>query len=322
MTSVVCVLHGHPPIPRWLSEVGRFAALYVTVNDPDAGESESPPLEAIMTRNPVPRGFAENVNTALLKAFQDEACDIACVVNFDLDMQYEAIFELESGLEADPALGALAAVLVAPDGSPTFSVGTLPTPLKEFLRASGLRSGPLFRLQRLVLRHWPGWAARNAAPTSHSRSLGAEEYIPWSCIAVRRQAWEQTGPLDERFPLYGEDIDWSLRCHQAGWRLGLHDCGRVVHSERATRGERADTLYEYSHLALHRKWGWSATLRWQEYGLRLRRCWFVKRLAPPLDWSLLTVLDRGRYSTASPDCMTEVIRDGDSRLRGSEEDGR
>jgi GT2 family glycosyltransferase len=38
---------------------------------------------------------------------------------------------------------------------------------------------------------------------------------------VRREALQEVGPLDPRFFMYGEDIDWSYRFHLKGWRVVL-----------------------------------------------------------------------------------------------------
>ncbi len=288
MTNVVCILHGGCPVPGWLEKVSHSGRLYLTLNDPGQHAYDRIPAAASVTRNPLPRGFAENVNAALHRVFVDDDQETACVVNFDLEMDHNVLFSLAGALVAHPELGAVAAALRDPGDAPTFSVGTRPTPLKEFLRASGLRSEPLLAVQRQILRWTHGWSDRNRAPFGELRLLSADQYLPWTCLALRRRAWVDVGPLDERFPLYGEDIDWGLRCHQTGWRLGLRDCGPVVHFGRATRGRRADALYEVSHRELHRKWGWDSSLRWQQHGLRWRGRWPIRPLTAPLDWSLLT----------------------------------
>jgi GT2 family glycosyltransferase len=46
---------------------------------------------------------------------------------------------------------------------------------------------------------------------------------------VRREALEQVGPLDDRFFMYGEDIDWSKRFHAAGWRVVFYPEAEAVH---------------------------------------------------------------------------------------------
>jgi GT2 family glycosyltransferase len=273
---------------------GHGDRLHLTLNDPGEQEYRNLPDAASVTRNATPLGFAENANNALRRLFSDHQRDIACVVNFDVDGRQETLLELTSALRGDARLAAVGAVLSGPDGAATFSVGTVPTPAKEYLRAAGLRSGRALRLQRSVLRRTARWAARNARPPSGVRVLEANEYLPWTCLAVRREAWESIGQLDERFPLYAEDIDWSLRCRQAGWGLAVADCGPVTHHERATRGPRADALFEYSHRELHRKWDWPANAAWQRRGLATRRCWPLRRIVPPLDWPLLASTDETR----------------------------
>ncbi len=292
--NVVCVMHGGFPIPRWLSRIATAGRLYLTLNDTEDHEYAEIPPGCILTTNREPLGFAQNVNAALEKVFGENPQSFACVVNFDLEMPSDALGALLSVIAADDRLGAVAARLYGRDGSPVFSAGTRPTPLREFLRAAGLRSGPSFDLQRAVIRHTRGWTARNAVPEKGARVLATGEYLPWTCLVVREAAWSAVGCLDERFPMYGEDIDWSFRCHESDWLLGLADCGRVVHFERATRSPRTDVLYEYSHLELHRKWGWDANLRWHRRGLEVRHRWPLDALTATLDWELLMSLEQAR----------------------------
>ena len=46
---------------------------------------------------------------------------------------------------------------------------------------------------------------------------------------VRREALDHVGLLDERFFMYGEDIDWSKRFHGAGWRVVFYPEAEAVH---------------------------------------------------------------------------------------------
>ena len=50
---------------------------------------------------------------------------------------------------------------------------------------------------------------------------------------VRRQALEHVGGLDGRFFMYGEDMDWSYRFHDAGWRNEFCAETVAVHYEGA-----------------------------------------------------------------------------------------
>lgn len=53
-------------------------------------------------------------------------------------------------------------------------------------------------------------------------------------LAVRREAVEEVGMLDEDFFFYGEDTDWCLRFGKAGWRLLFVNSAHVVHLGAAT----------------------------------------------------------------------------------------
>ena len=38
---------------------------------------------------------------------------------------------------------------------------------------------------------------------------------------MRREAWDAAGGFDERYFMYGEDLDLSLRLRLAGWEIGV-----------------------------------------------------------------------------------------------------
>jgi GT2 family glycosyltransferase len=51
-------------------------------------------------------------------------------------------------------------------------------------------------------------------------------WVPGAAMMIRRDAVEQVGLLDERFFLYGEDIEWCWRMRSAGWSIGV--CSTVI----------------------------------------------------------------------------------------------
>jgi GT2 family glycosyltransferase len=261
--ALVCVLHGDPVLPAWIFELASI--VHVVVNDPGPGRYDALPPVRELHVNAVPLGFAANVNAALSRV----SAEVVVCANFDLEMAADVPARLASSLLADPALGIVGPVLTGADGEPVFSVGGPPTALKEFTRAAGLRSGRPQQLVRAVLRRTGRWQSRNV----EGRVLAEGEYLPWTCVAIRRQAWLDVGPLDERFEMYAEDLDWGRRAAAAGWRARLVDVGAVVHAERATRDRRTDRLYEQSHQRYHEKWDRPDLARWQRRGLALRRLW-------------------------------------------------
>ena len=89
-------------------------------------------------------------------------------------------------------------------------------------------------------------------------------YIAGVCLFVSRAAWDDVGPFDERYFLYGEDVDWQRRALARGWRLAMIDEPEVrtgaasVASSISAAGQRAkDTLAANTALLTGggRNWG-------------------------------------------------------------------
>ena len=61
-----------------------------------------------------------------------------------------------------------------------------------------------------------------------------EQDVDWlvgACLLIRREAWDQVGPLDEHIFMYSEEPDWCRRAAAAGWRAVYLPSAMVVHHE-------------------------------------------------------------------------------------------
>lgn len=71
-----------------------------------------------------------------------------------------------------------------------------------------------------------------------TRSVSA---VTGACMAVRREAWESVGGLDEReLKVTFNDVDLCLRISQAGWRVIWTPYAKLSHVDAATRGPDTD----------------------------------------------------------------------------------
>ena len=85
---------------------------------------------------------------------------------------------------------------------------------------------------------------------------GADDYLIGGCLCVSRTAWERTGPFDESFFLYCEDVDWCLRARAAGVPLAVVPEELADHVGGAsTGGEAWAYWWSRSRIALLRKHG-------------------------------------------------------------------
>jgi GT2 family glycosyltransferase len=64
-------------------------------------------------------------------------------------------------------------------------------------------------------------------------------------MMVRREAICEAGLLDERFFMYGEDLDWAYRIKQAGWRVMYYPEVTVLHVKRASSRQSPRAQVEF-----------------------------------------------------------------------------
>ncbi len=104
-----------------------------------------------------------------------------------------------------------------------------------------------------------------AGPVEIERPRGA-------CFLVRRKAVEQVGPLDDRFFMYCEEVDWALRIRQAGWKNFCVPEARVIHvwggSTYACRQVMEDIQLQSDYKYYYKHFGFAGFFRlWSAHAL-------------------------------------------------------
>ena len=69
---------------------------------------------------------------------------------------------------------------------------------------------------------------------------------------VRREALEDVGPLDERYFLHCEDLDWCMRFREKGWRIMFDPTHDVTHAQGACSIGRPFRVLWYKHRGMVR----------------------------------------------------------------------
>lgn len=137
---------------------------------------------------------------------------VVLLLNSDALPRPGALDAILEAFDADPRLGIAGAWLLNEDGSPQWSGGRWPT----LAWMIGVVSGA-GRLARLF---------RREADRSETRAI---DWVTGAAMAIRREAWEIAGPLDERFRFYCQDIEICHRAFVAGWRVRLVPDAEIVH---------------------------------------------------------------------------------------------
>ena len=83
-----------------------------------------------------------------------------------------------------------------------------------------------------------GWAGSCGEPvTMAPDALSEVDFASGAALCVRREAWQRVGGFDERYFMYGEDLDLGLRMWLSGHGVGVVPGARVEHDYEFAKGE-------------------------------------------------------------------------------------
>ncbi len=191
----------------------EFPQAYLIANPENVGYS--------IANNQGLRAFGFNDRSANQPANQPA---FALLLNPDTELPPDALAQMLEFMRQHPDAGAAGPKLVLPDGSLDLACRrSLPTPDVCFYRLTGLSR--LFPRSRRFGRYNLTYLDPDQV-TEVGSVVGA-------FMLVRAQAITQAGLMDERFFMYGEDLDWACRIRAAGWKVYYNPAVKVLHVKRA-----------------------------------------------------------------------------------------
>lgn len=153
------------------------------------------------------RGFAAGANAALALG----AARYRLLLNPDVRVPGGGLQALVTWMDRHPAVGIASPELVSLDGARVAAGRAFPSvtsSLLEFSRAHRLLPSALRgRILQGPYRRPADWT--NAG------------WVPGTAMVIRAAALAEVGGFDERFFLYGEDIELCWRIRQTGWLVGV-----------------------------------------------------------------------------------------------------
>jgi GT2 family glycosyltransferase len=176
------------------------------------------------------RGFSAGNNLAIRLALNPdtrnaaEPFDALLLLNSDTIVHAGALSALTNALARDERIGLVGPRLEWPGGELQPSCFRYISPLSELLSAA--KTGPLSRLlsSKEVLLERP-------------EGDDAVEWISFACVLIRREVFESVGLLDENYFMYYEDVDYSRRAREHGWKIAWETGARVTHLRGGTTPE-------------------------------------------------------------------------------------
>jgi N-acetylglucosaminyl-diphospho-decaprenol L-rhamnosyltransferase len=165
-----------------------------------------------LIRLPREVGFSAANNVALRQA----TSPFALLLNPDTELSEGALDHAFAALVEQPDAAVLGVRLVRRDGSFDHAAKRqFPTVLGALGHFTGIG-------RRSTAA---GTLAQYRAPGVDELGCGEVDAVNGAFMLLRREAFAEIGLLDERYRMYGEDLDWCYRFKRAGWSV-LYD-GRV-----------------------------------------------------------------------------------------------
>lgn len=208
--------------------------------------------------NPTNLGFAASNNLAI----RESKGRYVLLLNNDTEVLPGSLDALVSFAELHTNVAAVGPMLLNTDGSfqPQCKRGTL-SPLSGVAYSLGFDR--LFRGNHVLGEYLMTYA--DPRRTHDVKGLSG------ACMLVRREAIEQVGLLEERFRMYGEDIDWCYRMRARGWRVCYLPEAQVIHHG----GKGGSVSLSYRNIYLYHRALWLLFTRYRQTRLFRLYGWLV-----------------------------------------------
>lgn len=199
--------------------------------------------DVIVIRNVTNLGFAKANNQGICAS----SGKYICLVNSDVEVLDGCIDAMCDYMDQHKDIGLLGPRVLNKDLTLQPSCGELPS-LRNLL------------MQALMLdRLFPGLSfCRNRFMSNFDHNdLRRVQTLSGCFLMTSREAINKVGRLDERFFIYGEDVDWCKRFQDKGWGVVFYPQARVIHYGGASSAaaparfsvelQRADLQYWHKH---------------------------------------------------------------------------
>ena len=190
-------------------------------------------------------GFARSNNLALARL---KRRGHVLLLNPDTTLEPGALADCVAQLEASPEVGLLGCKLVQPSGE-------LDHACKRGFPTLGRAAAYFTGLSRLF-PHDPKFAGYTAGAIGDDETSDVDA-VNGAFMLIRGEAFEDVGLLDERFWMYGEDLDYCWRIWSAGWKVRYWPGATVTHvkggSSTKARSWNSNRAFHHAMLLFYDK---------------------------------------------------------------------
>ncbi len=187
-------------------------------------------------------GFARANNQAIAKC----TGDYILILNPDTLILQNVLEKIVNFMGENPTVGICGCKVLNEDRTLQLACRrSIPTPGVAFFRLTGLSK--LFPNSKIMAKY-------------NLTYLGPDQphevdAVSGAFLMIRRKVVDNIGKLDERFFMYGEELDWCLRAKKAGWKVIYYPNAEIIHykGECSKSNSRKATFEFYRSMYLFHK---------------------------------------------------------------------
>lgn len=187
-------------------------------------------------------GFARANNQAIAKC----TGDYILILNPDTLILQNAPEKIVNFMGENPTVGICGCKVLNEDRTLQLACRrSIPTPRAAFFRLSGLSR--LFPNSKITAKYNLTYLNPNKAHEVDA--------VSGAFLMIRRKVVDNIGKLDERFFMYGEELDWCFRAKKAGWKVMYYPNVEIIHykGECSKSNSRKATFEFYRSMYLFHK---------------------------------------------------------------------
>ena len=188
-------------------------------------------------------GFAKANNMVLSKS----KSDYFLLLNPDTVILNNASEKVVKFMDRNPEVGIVGCRVLNEDGSLQLACRrSIPTPGVAFFRLTGLSR--LFPNSKITAKYNLTYLDPN--------ETNEVDAVSGAFLMIRREVVDNIGMLDERFFMYGEELDWCLRTKKGGWTVMYYPDAEIIHYKgecsKSNSGKATFEFYRSMYL-FHKK---------------------------------------------------------------------
>ncbi len=189
-------------------------------------------------------GYGGAHNIAIKEAMADQSV-YHIVINPDIYFPAGTIESLTDYMDRNETVGQIMPKIVYPNGELQYLCKLLPTPIDLIFRRFLPKKWFIHRLSRYEM-HFSGYDKEMNVP-----------FLSGCFMFLRIEALKKSGLFDERFFMYGEDIDLCRRIHR-NYKTMYYPWVTVTHVHEAASYKSGKMLriHMWNIVKYFNKWGW------------------------------------------------------------------